>query len=77
MHEGVLRFVFRTRSKRSGRTEERVLLRASRSARLLLRKNRTCANFFFLFLATKSQVGSRQREKLVANGELATGNFEH
>ena len=32
--------------------------------------------FFFLFLATKSQVGGRQREKLVANGELATGNFE-
>ena len=24
---------------------------------------------FFLFLATKSQVGGRQREKLVANGE--------
>ena len=32
---------------------------------------------FFFFLATKSQVGGRQREKLVANGELATGNFEH
>ena len=34
------------------------------------------ARIFFLFLATKSQVGGRQREKLVANGELATGNFE-
>ena len=25
--------------------------------------------FFLIFLATKSQVGGRQREKLVANGE--------
>ena len=25
--------------------------------------------FFFFFLATKSQVGGRQREKLVANGD--------
>ena len=33
--------------------------------------------FFFFFLATKSQVGRRQREKLVANGDQATGNFEH
>ena len=51
----------------------------SRSARLLLRKDRTCASFlsFFFFLATKSQVGGRQRKKLVANGDLATGNFEH
>ena len=32
---------------------------------------------FFFFLATKSQVGGRQREKLIANGDLATGNFEH
>ena len=32
---------------------------------------------FFFFLATKSKVGGRQREKLVANGDLATGNFEH
>ena len=57
MHVGVLRFVFRTRSKRSERTEERVLLRASRSARLLFRKNRTCANFFFSFFG--DQVASR------------------
>ena len=33
--------------------------------------------FFFFFFATKSKVGDRQREKLVANGDLATGNFEH
>ena len=33
--------------------------------------------FLFFFLATKSQVGGRQREKLVANGDQATGNFEH
>ena len=41
-----------------------------------LRKIRNCSSFFFFFLATKSQVGGRQREKLVANGDLATGNFE-
>ena len=37
-----------------------------------LRKIRDCSIFHFLFfnfLATKSQVGGRQREKLVANGE--------
>ena len=40
-----------------------------------LRKIRDCSIFhffsfsFFFFLATKSQVGGRQREKLVANGE--------
>ena len=36
-----------------------------------LRKIRDCSifHFFFFFLATKSQVGGRQHEKLVANGE--------
>ena len=48
----------------------------SRSARLLLRKNRTSSSFLF-FLFFGDQVGGRQREKLVANGDLATGNFEH
>ena len=32
---------------------------------------------YFFFLATKSQVGGRQRKKLVDNGNLATSNFEH
>ena len=32
---------------------------------------------FFFFFFGESQVGGRQREKLVANGDLATGNFEH
>ena len=49
----------------------------SRSARLLCERFATTRFLFFFFLATKSQVGGRQREKLVANGDQATGNFEH
>ena len=49
----------------------------AKDSRLLDQVSFFLFSFFFFFLATKSQVGHRQREKLVANGDQATGNFEH
>ena len=73
--------MFRSRSNRSERTEERMLapdLPAffAKDSRLLDFSSFFFLSFFFN-LATKSQVGGRKREKSVANGDLATGNFEH